>query len=128
MRDLDTLAAQKTQSREETLAEIIEDYLRNPVRRAQTVEQMERKRRTPGWKQAIEDIEKIRAKVKSTREEELCADMDAAVKAVGMGTLPGVKLYRTLGFVGHESVFYDLGDGMTIEFVPMRKELPSHDD
>jgi GNAT superfamily N-acetyltransferase len=40
-----------------------------------------------------------------------------------MSTLPGVHLYRACGYVGDERVSYEIGDGVTIEFVPMRKEL-----
>lgn len=40
-----------------------------------------------------------------------------------MATLPGVKLYRTLGFVGEQVVEYPTPDGVAIPFVPMRKEL-----
>lgn len=40
-----------------------------------------------------------------------------------MATLPGVKLYAARGYVGTDTVHYDLGNGETIEFVPMRKAL-----
>jgi GNAT superfamily N-acetyltransferase len=40
-----------------------------------------------------------------------------------MSTLPGVKLYRASGYVGDTRVEYEIGDGVKIEFVPMRKEL-----
>jgi GNAT superfamily N-acetyltransferase len=40
-----------------------------------------------------------------------------------MATLPGVKLYAACGYVGTDTVNYDLGNGETIEFVPMRKAL-----
>ncbi|HMK86048.1 MAG TPA: GNAT family N-acetyltransferase [Steroidobacteraceae bacterium] len=40
-----------------------------------------------------------------------------------MATLPGVKLYAARGYVGTERVRYDLGDGVSIDFVPMRKDL-----
>jgi GNAT superfamily N-acetyltransferase len=38
-----------------------------------------------------------------------------------MGTLPGVRLYEALGYVGRERVHYPVGPGVTIEFVPMHK-------
>ena len=38
-----------------------------------------------------------------------------------MGTLPGVRLYRALGYVAGELVHYPVAPGVTIEFVPMRK-------
>ena len=40
-----------------------------------------------------------------------------------MATLPGLKLYEACGYVGDGRVEYDIGDGVRIEFVPMRKEL-----
>jgi GNAT superfamily N-acetyltransferase len=42
-----------------------------------------------------------------------------------MSTLPGLKLYRAYGYEGFERVTYELGDGVEIEFVPMRKDLLS---
>ena len=41
-----------------------------------------------------------------------------------MSTLPGLKFYRSLGYTGNERVTYELGGGTSIDFVPMRKELP----
>jgi GNAT superfamily N-acetyltransferase len=38
-----------------------------------------------------------------------------------MGTLPGVRLYRALGYVGTEQVEYPVAPGTSIEFVPMHK-------
>ncbi|MDG3443284.1 GNAT family N-acetyltransferase [Nitrospirillum amazonense] len=40
-----------------------------------------------------------------------------------MGTLPGVPLYRALGFHPTGEVLHPLPNGQTIAFVPMRKEL-----
>jgi GNAT superfamily N-acetyltransferase len=40
-----------------------------------------------------------------------------------MATLGGVPLYRELGFVPAAPIRHDLGGGLDIEFVPMRKEL-----
>jgi GNAT superfamily N-acetyltransferase len=40
-----------------------------------------------------------------------------------MATLPGERLYRTLGFEGDPPVDYDLGAELMIRFVPMRKLL-----
>jgi GNAT superfamily N-acetyltransferase len=40
-----------------------------------------------------------------------------------MATLPGVRLYAAQGYEAGERVEYDLGDGVKIEFVPMRKEI-----
>ena len=38
-----------------------------------------------------------------------------------MGTLAGVRLYERFGYVAGESIQHPLGDGLTIEFVPMTK-------
>lgn len=40
-----------------------------------------------------------------------------------MATLPGLKFYRACGYEGNDRVACDLGDGVSIEFVPMKKEL-----
>lgn len=40
-----------------------------------------------------------------------------------MATLPGLRLYRACGYEGDERVEYELGGGVGIEFVPMRKAL-----
>jgi GNAT superfamily N-acetyltransferase len=40
-----------------------------------------------------------------------------------MATLPGVKLYAARGYVGAATVHFDVGDGESIEFIPMRKRL-----
>ena len=40
-----------------------------------------------------------------------------------MATLPGLKLYRACGYEGEERVEYEIGEGLRIEFVPMRKDL-----
>jgi GNAT superfamily N-acetyltransferase len=40
-----------------------------------------------------------------------------------MATLPGVNLYKSCGYKGEERTEYDLGDGVRIEFVPMKKDL-----
>ena len=38
-----------------------------------------------------------------------------------MATLPGVRLYRVLGYLPGAPVRYALGDGLDITFVPMKK-------
>jgi len=38
-----------------------------------------------------------------------------------MGTLPGVRMYAARGYVGGAHVNWPVGDGLTIEFVPMSK-------
>ena len=54
---------------------------------------------------------------------------EAAARADGfralelMATLTGVALYRTLGFEAAARVEHDLGQGVTIAFVPMRREI-----
>jgi GNAT superfamily N-acetyltransferase len=40
-----------------------------------------------------------------------------------MSTLPGIKLYRACGYVGENPVELDVGDGVTIGLLPMRKGL-----
>jgi GNAT superfamily N-acetyltransferase len=40
-----------------------------------------------------------------------------------MATLPGVRLYRTLGYAEGEPVEYEMDDGVRIGIVPMRKTL-----
>jgi GNAT superfamily N-acetyltransferase len=40
-----------------------------------------------------------------------------------MATLPGVKLYSVRGYVAMPMVHFDVGQGQSIEFIPMRKEL-----
>ena len=39
-----------------------------------------------------------------------------------VATLPGQRLYRAFGYVGEKRVTYPLKDGLTIDFIPMRKE------
>ncbi|HEV3471246.1 MAG TPA: GNAT family N-acetyltransferase [Pyrinomonadaceae bacterium] len=59
----------------------------------------------------------------------ILAACEAAARAAGfralelMATLPGVKLYRACGYEGEGRAAYDLGGGVSIEFVPMRKDL-----
>ena len=40
-----------------------------------------------------------------------------------MATLPGVKLYAARGYVAAAMVHFDMGDGESIQFVPMKKTL-----
>ena len=40
-----------------------------------------------------------------------------------MATLPGLKLYRACGYKEDERVEYEIGGGVRIEFVPMKKDL-----
>lgn len=40
-----------------------------------------------------------------------------------MATLPGVKLYAARGYVASAMVHFGVGDGESIEFIPMRKDL-----
>jgi N-acetylglutamate synthase-like GNAT family acetyltransferase len=41
-----------------------------------------------------------------------------------LATLSGHRFYRALGYSGEERTRHALGDGLTIDFVPMKKELP----
>src|SRR3989442_3747554 len=40
-----------------------------------------------------------------------------------MSTLPGIKLYRACGYEGEDRVELEVGEGLTIGLLPMRKEL-----
>jgi GNAT superfamily N-acetyltransferase len=40
-----------------------------------------------------------------------------------MGTLPGVRLYLALGYRPGATVHYPVANGVTIEFIPMSKEI-----
>jgi GNAT superfamily N-acetyltransferase len=40
-----------------------------------------------------------------------------------MATLPGQRLYRAFGYLAADAIRHPLGGGLTIEFVPMHKEL-----
>jgi hypothetical protein len=40
-----------------------------------------------------------------------------------MATLPGVKLYSARGYVGADRLRFEVGNGETMDFVPMRKAL-----
>lgn len=59
----------------------------------------------------------------------ILAACESAARAYGfrslelMATLPGLKLYRACGYEGDDRVEFDIGDGVKIEFVPMRKKL-----
>jgi GNAT superfamily N-acetyltransferase len=56
-----------------------------------------------------------------TCEKEALAHGFSAVEL--MATLPGVKLYAARGYSGADRVNFDVGQGESIEFVPMRKTL-----
>jgi N-acetylglutamate synthase-like GNAT family acetyltransferase len=40
-----------------------------------------------------------------------------------MSTLPGIKLYQACGYAGFERVEYDVGGGVVIQFMVMKKDL-----
>jgi GNAT superfamily N-acetyltransferase len=40
-----------------------------------------------------------------------------------MATLPGLKLYKACGYEGDQRVAYEIGGGVSIELVPMKKDL-----
>ena len=54
---------------------------------------------------------------------------EAAARAAGyrsaelMSTLPGVEFYRACGYIAGEPCMFTVGNGVAIEFVPMRKQL-----
>lgn len=59
----------------------------------------------------------------------ILAACEAEAKAAGfqalelMSTLPGIKLYKACGYVGDDRVELEVGAGVTIGLVPMRREL-----
>ncbi|MDQ3803606.1 MAG: GNAT family N-acetyltransferase [Acidobacteriota bacterium] len=59
----------------------------------------------------------------------ILAACESAARAYGfrslelMATLPGLKLYEACGYEGGARVEYEIGGGVSIEFVPMRKDL-----
>jgi GNAT superfamily N-acetyltransferase len=63
----------------------------------------------------------------------LLAHCEAAARARGftrfelMATLPGVRLYQTLGYVCGSTLRYPLATSLTIDFVPMHKTVASGD-
>nr|WP_256489619.1 GNAT family N-acetyltransferase [Pleionea sp. CnH1-48] len=40
-----------------------------------------------------------------------------------MATMPGKRLYERFGYIAAETIEYDLGEGLTIPFVPMTKKV-----
>jgi hypothetical protein len=40
-----------------------------------------------------------------------------------MATLPGVKLYAARGYVAAAMLHFDMGEGESIQFIPMHKIL-----
>jgi GNAT superfamily N-acetyltransferase len=40
-----------------------------------------------------------------------------------MATLPGLRLYQAMGYTAEDAIEHRLQDGLTIRFVPMRKDL-----
>jgi GNAT superfamily N-acetyltransferase len=63
----------------------------------------------------------VGASILVTCEREARAQGFRAVEL--MATLPGVRLYAARGYEAGERVAYEIGDGVSIEFVPMRKKL-----
>jgi GNAT superfamily N-acetyltransferase len=43
-----------------------------------------------------------------------------------MATLPGIPLYKVCGYAGEETVELELGDGVKLKLLPMRKDLPEY--
>jgi GNAT superfamily N-acetyltransferase len=60
----------------------------------------------------------------------ILAACEAEARAFGfrslelLATLPGVRLYRACGYEAGARVEYEVGEGVRVEFVPMRKDLP----
>ena len=63
----------------------------------------------------------VAAAILETCEREAAAHGFRALEL--MATLPGVPFYAARGYEGTERVSYEIADGVTIEFVPMRKTL-----
>jgi len=63
----------------------------------------------------------VAGRILETCEREAKAEGFRALEL--MATLPGVPFYAARGYAGTERVSYEIADGVTIEFVPMRKEL-----
>jgi len=59
----------------------------------------------------------------------ILAACESAARAGGfqalelMSTLPGINLYKACGYEGEERTELEVGDGLTIGLLPMRKEL-----
>lgn len=59
----------------------------------------------------------------------LLARCEAEAKAVGytstelMSTLPGVRFYSAWGYISGEPVTFTIGDGVQVNFVPMKRAL-----
>jgi N-acetylglutamate synthase-like GNAT family acetyltransferase len=70
----------------------------------------------PGW-----DRRGIGRALLERCEAEARADGFSAAELVA--TLPGQRLYKALGYSGNDKVEYPLAGGLTIAFVPMRKQL-----
>jgi len=54
---------------------------------------------------------------------EAAARQAGFTRAALVATLPGVRLYEKFGYLGTQRTAYPLSDGITIEFVPMEREL-----
>ena len=91
--------------------------------------------RDPGYLDPATEAAKIRAffihpeHARKGIARAILAACEAEAKAADfqalelMSTLPGIKLYRTCGYVGDDRVELEVGEGVTIGLVPMRKEL-----
>jgi GNAT superfamily N-acetyltransferase len=96
--------------------------------------------RDPGYLDAATEPAKIRAffvhpgwarrgvagAILETCEREAKAEGFRALEL--MATLPGVPFYAARGYEGAERVSYEIAEGVTIEFMPMRKELERNDE
>jgi GNAT superfamily N-acetyltransferase len=72
----------------------------------------------PGWARRG-----VAGRILETCERDAKAHGFRAVEL--MATLPGVRLYAARSYEAAEQVSYEIAEGVRIEFVPMRKELPS---
>jgi GNAT superfamily N-acetyltransferase len=91
--------------------------------------------RAAGWLDPLREAARIRAFfvhpewARKGIARAILESCEAEARASGfqalelMATLPGLKLYRALGYTESERVTYDLGGGLSIDFVPMTKRL-----
>lgn len=82
LQSIEELATQKNLTREAAVIEIVEEYLQREVRRARVIQEADRKRQSPQWQEAIDEIERIRAKAIQVPEEEFQADLREALEFI----------------------------------------------
>jgi GNAT superfamily N-acetyltransferase len=98
-----------------------------------------RAERDPGLLDPARDAAKIRAffvhpgYARRGVGRALLERCEGAARAAGfrrfelMGTLPGVRLYEALGYQRQSMIHYPVGENLTIQFVPMSKQVSTDD-